>query len=284
MTKHGIVTTSDGTNIHYTDTGEGRAIVLIPGWLSEAAIWEPQIAGLSTSYRVIAIDPRSQGDSDKPSFGHLPEARARDYKEVVDALELNRPVMVGWSMACGELMRYVELFGDEELGGIVMVDGLLPPEANPNVVPILAYFTNLLQRNRKQAIEEFLSVWYKTPQSETYLESVKRGTDKTPTDAAIALMHNMLVSNDFSGAFSRLSRPLLFAYQELLQQGADYLKSQLGERIQMERFDAAGHAVFVDNPVRFNAMIDEFVQRLPHVAVTEVGGGRGMTARGRLAQ
>jgi non-heme chloroperoxidase len=259
---NGFVTTSDGTKIHYTDAGEGRAIVFIPGWLCDATIWEQQIAELSTRYRVVAIDPRSQGDSDKPSFGHLPEARARDYKEVVDALGLEFPVMVGWSMACGELMRYVELFGDDYLGGIVLVDGLLPPEANPSVLPILAYFTDLLQRDRQRATDEFIPFWYKTPQTEEYLASVKSSTQKTPTNSAIALMHNMMISNDFSAAFGRISRPLIFAYQDLLTDGANYLKAQLGSRIQLEHFDVEGHALFVDNPVRFNGMIDDFVSSL----------------------
>ncbi|MBB6123064.1 alpha/beta fold hydrolase [Sphingobium subterraneum] len=262
-TQHGNVKTSDGISIHYTDTGEGRAIVLIPGWLSEATIWEHQITELSKRYRVIAIDPRSQGESDKPSTGHLPEDRARDYKDVVDALGLKQPVMVGWSMACGELMSYVEQFGDDELGGIVLVDGLLPPDKNPDVIPILAYFTNLLQKNRQQAIDEFIPFWYKTEQSESYLDFVKGTTEKVPTNSAVALMHNMVSNNDLTGAFARLTRPVIFAYQDLLQGGAEYLKSQLGDKIQLERFANEGHALFVDNPTKFNDMIETFIRRLP---------------------
>ncbi len=261
-TRHGRVTTSDGTTIHYTDTGQKRPIVFIPGWLSDATIWAPQIAGLSQSYRVIAIDPRSQGKSDKPDFGHLPDTRARDYKEVVNALELKNPILVGWSMACGEIMRYVEQYGDEDLAGIVLVDALLPPAANPDVLPILAYLTDLIQRDRKQAINEFLAVWYNTPQTETYLEEVRKASDSTPTSTAVALMYNMLASNDFANAFSRISKPVLFAYQDMLQAGADHLKVALGDRIRLERFDAEGHALFVDNPTKFNAMVDAFAQSL----------------------
>jgi len=78
----------------------------MPAW-----IWQKQIDEFSKKYHLIAIDPRSQGESDKPSSDHLPEARARDYKEVVDQLGLKQPVLVGWSMACGELMKYVENYG-----------------------------------------------------------------------------------------------------------------------------------------------------------------------------
>jgi pimeloyl-ACP methyl ester carboxylesterase len=91
---------------HYIEAGEGRAIVLIPGWRMPAWIWQKQIDELSKKYRVIAVDPRSQGKSDKPASGHLPETRARDYKELVDQLGLKQPVLIGWSMGCGELPSF----------------------------------------------------------------------------------------------------------------------------------------------------------------------------------
>ena len=124
-------TTSDSVKIHYLEAGSGRPIVFIPGWTMPAWIWQPQIDELAKKYHVIAVDPRSQGESDKPTFGHLPETRARDYKELVDHLQLKRPVLVGWSMGCGELMKYVEQFGTDNLAGLVLVDGLIWDKPNP---------------------------------------------------------------------------------------------------------------------------------------------------------
>src|SRR6266568_7461657 len=100
--------TSDGIRIHYLEAGSGRPIVFIPGWTMPAWIWQKQIDEFSKQYRVIAVDPRSQGESDKPTSGHLPETRSRDYKELVEHLGLKQPVLVGWSMACGELVKYAE--------------------------------------------------------------------------------------------------------------------------------------------------------------------------------
>ena len=110
--KSAFFKTSDGIQIHYLEAGSGRrAIVFIPGWTMPAWIWQKQIDEFSKTYHVIAIDPRSQGESDKPTYGHMPETRSRDYKELVDHLGLKRPVMVGWSMACGELVKYAGQFG-----------------------------------------------------------------------------------------------------------------------------------------------------------------------------
>ena len=70
--KSGFIKTSDGIRIHYVEAGKGDPIVFIPGWRMPAWIWQKQIDGLSNKYRVIAVDPRSQGESDKPNYGHLP--------------------------------------------------------------------------------------------------------------------------------------------------------------------------------------------------------------------
>src|SRR5882762_2982494 len=131
--KSGFFKTSDNIRIHYLEAGSGRPIVLIPGWTMPAWIWQKQIDEFSKKYHVVAVDPRSQGESDKPTFGHLPETRARDYKELVDHLNLKRPVLVGWSMACGEELKYVEQFGNDNLAGLVLVDGFMWDKLNPQL-------------------------------------------------------------------------------------------------------------------------------------------------------
>jgi non-heme chloroperoxidase len=262
-TKSGFIKTSDGVRIHYIEAGEGKAIVLIPGWRMPAWIWQKQIDELSKKYRVIAVDPRSQGESDKPTYGHLPETRARDYKELVDQLGLKQPALIGWSMGCGELLSYVEQFGDDGISGLVLVDGLIPAKQNPEIVSVLSQWTNQLQQDRQKEADVFVRAMFKKPQPENYIQRVKHATLEVPTDTAVALIYNMLSVTDFSNAFARINRPMLFAYEPALQPNADFLKAKLGDKVRLERFDGDGHALFVDNPVKFNGVVEEFVQSLP---------------------
>src|SRR5690242_19528395 len=131
-TKSGFFTTSDQIRIHYLEAGTGRPTVFIPGWTMPAWIWENQIAAFSKTYHVVAVDPRSQGESDKPTYGHLPETRARDYKELVDHLGLKQPILVGWSMGCPELVKYAEQFGSDNVSAFVLVDGMIWDKPDPN--------------------------------------------------------------------------------------------------------------------------------------------------------
>ena len=263
VAKSGFIKTSDGVHIHYVEAGEGRAIVFIPGWMMPSWIWQKQIDELSKRYRVIAVDPRSQGESDKPAYGHLPETRARDYKQLVDQLGLKQPVLIGWSMGVGELLSYVEQFGDNGLSGLVLVDGLIPAKQNPAVVAVLAQWTTQLQQDREKEADVFVRSMYKKPQPEEYLQRVEQATMQVPTDTAVALIYNMVSVTDFSEAFARIDRPVLFAYEPLLQPNADFIKAQLGAKVRLERFDDAGHALFVDDPGKFNRMVVNFMQSLP---------------------
>src|SRR6266852_2774473 len=168
-TKNEFFKTSDGIWIHYLEAGSGRPIVFIPGWTMPAWIWQKQIDEFSKKYRVIAVDPRSQGESDQPTSGHLPETRARDYKELVDHLGLKQPVLVGWSMACGELAKYAEQFGSDNVAGFVLVDGFLSEKASPEMVAGISGWMNQLQQDRQKQADAFVRSMYKKPQAEDYV-------------------------------------------------------------------------------------------------------------------
>jgi non-heme chloroperoxidase len=262
-TKSAFFKTSDGIWIHYLEAGSGRSILFIPGWTMPAWIWQKQIDEFSKRYRVVAVDPRSQGDSDKPNYGHLPETRARDYKELVDHLGLRQPVLVGWSMACRELMEYVEQFGTDNVGGFVLVDGVLPDKSRPDKFAQTSAWMNQLQQDRQNQADGFVRGMFKKPQAEDYLKRVTHASLQVPADTAAVLMYNMIAVKDFSGDFARMNRPVLVTYQPTTQQTADYLKAKLGDKVRLERFDGDGHALFVDDSEKFNHVLEEFLQSLP---------------------
>jgi len=262
-TKSNFFKTSDGIRIHYLEAGSGRAIVFIPGWTMPAWIWQKQIDEFSKKYDVVAVDPRSQGESDKPTYGHLPETRSRDYKELVDHLGLKQPVLVGWSMACGELVKYAEQFGSDNVGGFVLVDGFLPEKVSPEMFVGLSGWMNQLQQDRQKQADGFVRSMYKKPQMEEYLKRVIDASEQTPADTAAVLIYDMIAVKDFSSGLAKMNRPVLFAYQPDTQPTADFLKSKLGDKVRLEKFEGDGHALFVDDAEKFNRVLEDFVQSLP---------------------
>ena len=262
-TKSEYFKTSDGIRIHYLEVGSGRPVVFIPGWTMPAWIWQKQIDEFSKKYHVIAVDPRSQGESDKPTYGHLPETRARDYKELVDHVGLKQPVFVGWSMACGELSKYAEQFGTDNVGGFVLVDGFVSTKASPELAAGASEWMNQLQQDRQKQADGFVRSMFKKPQTDEYLRRVIDASVEVPADTAVTLVYNMIAAKDFSDGFAGANRPILFAYQPDSQQSADFLKSKLGDKVRLEKFEGDGHALFVDDPEKFNRVLEEFLQGLP---------------------
>jgi len=256
--RDGFVTTSDGVKLHYLESGSGPAIVFVPGWTMPAEIWEPQIAYFAQRHHVVALDPRSQGRSDKPTEGHYPERRAEDIKELVQALNLAPAVLVGWSMGVPELLAYVEQFGTSTVRALVLVDGNIGGEADPKLAEQMWAFLRSMQRDRKRAAEQFVRSMYKTPQPEEYYRRMAAASLQTPTNTAVTLFANVF-AGDRRPALAKVDRPLLYVATPALKPQMGVVKERLpGARVEL--FTDAGHALFVDEPQRFNKLLEEFLR------------------------
>jgi non-heme chloroperoxidase len=266
-TKSGFVTTPDGVRIHYLEAGprssaaKTPAILFVPGWTMPAEIWEPQIAYFATTHRVIAMDPRSQGQSSQVAEGHYPEARARDIKAVVDQLKLAPAVLVGWSMGVAELAAYVDQFGCDSVAGLVLVDGHAGWDIDPPLLRRFFDFAMGFERNRREAAAAFVREMYSKPQSRDYLDRITRASLRTPTNTAMALLLAM-VSTDRRSGLAKINKPTLIVvaqgpYQMIFE---DMQRRIAGSQLKV--MDGVGHALFVDDPQRFNSLLEDFLRTL----------------------
>jgi pimeloyl-ACP methyl ester carboxylesterase len=165
-------------------------------------------------------------------------------------------------MACGELIKYAEQFGSDNVAGFVLVDGYFTDKPNDLFVPISGWM-NQLQEDRQKQAEGFVRSMFKKQQSEDYLKRVIDASTQVPADTAVLLIYDMIAVKDFSPGLARMNRPVLFTYQPESQQSADYLKLKLGDRLRLELFDGDGHALFVDDPEKFNHILGDFIRSLP---------------------
>jgi non-heme chloroperoxidase len=105
-------------------------LVFIPGWSTGADIWKHQIDTFAKTDRVIAFDPRSQGDSTKTTTGNTPEMRAQDLHALLERLGMRHPVLIGWSQGVQDIAAYVERYGTKDLAGLVLVDAAISDGAD----------------------------------------------------------------------------------------------------------------------------------------------------------
>src|SRR5437588_5241794 len=84
---------------HCLQWGEsGTPIICVHGLTANAFCFQALADELAHDHRVIAYDLRGRGDSDKPDHSYSVPIHAADLAEVIDALKLERPVLVGHSL------------------------------------------------------------------------------------------------------------------------------------------------------------------------------------------
>jgi pimeloyl-ACP methyl ester carboxylesterase len=98
--------------LHYLDWGgEGQAVLLLHGLGDTAHIFDDFAPGLTPRFRVIALTRRGHGQSDKPESGYDTATLVEDIRQFLDALKIDRAVLIGHSLAGDELTRFAAIHG-----------------------------------------------------------------------------------------------------------------------------------------------------------------------------
>lgn len=249
---------SDGVRLHVLDAGpadRAPVIAFVPGWSMPAEIWRGQIESLGTRYRVAALDPRGQGRSEIARTGYTADRRAADIAEFV--ARYPRAVLVGWSLGALESLHYVRARGESKLAGLVLVDSSVgePP------APRGGNFGSELKRDRAAALDRFVRAMFRTPQPEAEFEALVRSASQLPLDASLALLAYPYPREHWRAAAHAVKIPLLYVVTPQFAAQAKNLKRNR-PATEIAVFEDAGHALFVDEPARFDVLLADFVSRL----------------------
>ncbi|WP_161594112.1 alpha/beta fold hydrolase [Microbacterium sp. RG1] len=94
------------SDIFYTDHGSGRPLVLLHGRSASGACWDWHIDRLRDRYRVIAFDSVNHGFSSNSPIDQPEPDRVAELEQLLAALEIERPVLVGQSMGSMTSLRW----------------------------------------------------------------------------------------------------------------------------------------------------------------------------------
>ncbi|MGF4043596.1 alpha/beta fold hydrolase [Paenarthrobacter nitroguajacolicus] len=163
--------------LYYEDHGAGQPVVLIHGYPLDGSSWEKQTAALlDAGYRVITYDRRGFGKSSQPTEGYDYDTFAADLKTVLDTLDLNDAVLVGFSMGTGEVARYISTYGSARVAKAVFLGSLEPfllkTDDNPDGVPqeVFDGLAESVKADRYAFFTDFFKNFYNT---ETFLGTAR---------------------------------------------------------------------------------------------------------------
>jgi pimeloyl-ACP methyl ester carboxylesterase len=102
--------------VHYTDTGKGRVIVLLHGFLGSHEIWAEFVKKLSKRFRIITIDLPGHGETPAIGYYHSMELLAQSVKAVLSKAGVRRYIVAGHSMGGYAALAFAELFPENVSG------------------------------------------------------------------------------------------------------------------------------------------------------------------------
>ena len=119
-------TLRSGIRLHYQQIGEGPDVVMVHGITGNLAVWHLRLVpALSERFRVLTYDLRGHGHSDVPARGYTPDAMAGDLLELLDALEVERPAIVGHSYGA-DIALYLAANHPERAREVIAIESALP--------------------------------------------------------------------------------------------------------------------------------------------------------------
>jgi pimeloyl-ACP methyl ester carboxylesterase len=266
-----MVEVGDGVSLRVIEAGkpgDAPALVFIPGWSTGGDIWRHQIDTFAKTHRVIAFDPRSQGESTKTTNGNTPEIRAQDLHSLLERLGLRRPVLIGWSQGVQDIAAYVERYGTKDLAGIVLVDAAVSDGADGVVARSQETAEQfkmfaVYQAHQKEYLEGMMHAIISKPQSDGVIERLVSTGMKTPSDIGVGMLVADMFGVNRTPALKKIECPMLIVAStksfELPRQQA--AANQI-PHAHFEKVDDAAHAVFVDHPDRFDELVKNFVSGL----------------------
>lgn len=147
------VQASDGARLRGTAFGEGPVVLLIHGYTGTIGHYAPVAVRLVESgFRVIAVEQRGHGRSERGELPFAPETLAADVASWLEDLDLRDVVVSGHSMGGMAAMAFAAHHPEvaaERVRAMVLVATLASPPSNPNLPDMridLSAYANLIER------------------------------------------------------------------------------------------------------------------------------------------
>jgi pimeloyl-ACP methyl ester carboxylesterase len=122
-----MIETRDGAQLFLRDWGSGPPVLFLHAWALTSQSWQYQMSALvEAGFRCIAFDRRGHGRSSDPGGGYDLATLADDVAAVVDALKLERFVLVGHSLGAAEAVTYLLRHGEARVRRLVLVAPTTP--------------------------------------------------------------------------------------------------------------------------------------------------------------
>ena len=260
-----------GVRLHVIEAGNpgGRSILFIHGFSQSSLAWSRQLdSELARDHRLVAMDLRGHGLSDKPrdAYGDS-RLWADDVAAIIDALNLDRPVLCGWSYGPLVILDYLRHYGEDRIGGIHFVGGITKLGSDAAMSVISPEFLSLVPgffatdvEESVRSLESLLRLCFAQQLSASDLYLMLGYNVSVPPHVRQALLSRAIDNDDL---LPRIRKPALIMHgakdANLKPEIVDQHKAGL-PHAQVHIMPNAGHAPFWEDSSAFNQRLRAFVE------------------------
>jgi non-heme chloroperoxidase len=270
---HTYITGGGGVRLHVVETGNprGRAILFVHGTSQSWLTWRRQMSSdLANDHRLVALDLRGHGQSDKPREGYADRLLwADDILAVTRELHMEQPVLCGWSYGPIVILDYVREYGEDDIGGVSFVDGLTKlgsDEAlsvlSPKMLSLVPGFFATEAEETVRSLTSLLRMCFVQEPSSEDLYLMLGYNVAVPPYVRQALFSRSLNNDDL---LPTIRKPVLVVHgaQDPVVNPAiiDQYKASI-THAQIQLMPGAGHAPFWDDAETFNEHLRTFCESL----------------------
>jgi len=261
-----IIHAKDGTSISFSDQGSGPPVLFLHGWMMSRKVWHFQ-QPLTSILRVIALDFRGHGRSDSPDFSYA--ACLNDIEVLLDYLEIENIVVVGWSMGSQlAINTYARL--KTRISGLILVGGtsrFCSSADYPCGLPLKEArgMAIRLKRDYREASRHFFKSMFSVAEAASADLpdfAAKTTCSLPPLQIALAALAE-LTNSDLRHLLPGLNLPVLLihgAEDSICPVGsAEFMAKRLPQAA-LRIIPSAGHAPFLSAAEIFNAAVTVFVR------------------------
>jgi pimeloyl-ACP methyl ester carboxylesterase len=243
--------------LHYDDGGTGDAIPVffVHSFGGNTTQWKAQLDHLRKNRRAIAIDFRGHGESGLPVDGNYScDSITQDIAAVVDALNLDKFVLVGHSMGGLSAVAYTSVY-PERVAGLVLTGtpGNIPEEISKSII------ASLRSDAYQKVIDDYMNKLLRGAKPEVD-EAVSRNFKKIEKGAAISIIEEAFRYNPLP-FLQRYDGPKLIVEVAHEANQPQALMNQ-AKGIPHRFIDGTSHWSHMDKPGEFNKILDEFLKKV----------------------
>jgi len=267
------ITAGGGIQLHLIETGNsrGRPIIFIHGFSQCWLAWSRQMnSDLADDHRLIAMDMRGHGLSDKPREGYTDSKLwADDVNATIQALGLDHPILCGWSYGPLVILDYIRHYGEDGISGVNFVGGVTKLGSDEALSVLTPEFLSLVPgffatgiEEGVRSLESLLRMCFARELSAEDLYLMLGYSVSVPPYVRQALFSRSFNNDDL---LSKIRKPVLITHgaDDAVVKPAVVSQHMAGlAHAQLQLMANTGHAPFWDDTATFNQRLRAFSETL----------------------